>query len=145
MPLILLVGNGVDVDLRRLVQTDAGDLGLAYIGFDQVSTAAEEVRDPQRTMPQGIIYSLLICTVLYIAVVAVLTGMVPYQKLSVDAGVSDAFKQRGLPWAEMIVASAGVAGPAAMGKVMGALKPQLAGRADMTQVAARVKTRLAPS
>jgi len=43
------------------------------------------------------------------------------------------------------IASAGVAGPAAMGNVMGALKPQLAGRADMTQVAARVKTRLAPS
>jgi APA family basic amino acid/polyamine antiporter len=48
--------------------------------------------------------------VLYIAVVAVLTGMVPYDKISVDAGVSDAFKQAGLPWAEFIIAAAGVAG-----------------------------------
>src|SRR6185436_1908107 len=51
-----------------------------------------------------------ICTVLYIGVVAVLTGMVPYQDLSKDAGVSDAFKQRGLGWAEFIIALAGVAG-----------------------------------
>jgi len=83
---------------------------FAYIGFDSVSTHAEEARQPKRDVPIGIIASLLICTVLYIAVVAVLTGMVPYDKLSVDAGVSDAFKQAGLPWAELIIAAAGVAG-----------------------------------
>src|SRR5438445_9199554 len=83
---------------------------FAYIGFDSVSTHAEEARRPSRDVPIGIIASLVICTVLYIAVVAVLTGMVPYDKLSVDAGVSDAFKQAGLPWAELIIASAGVAG-----------------------------------
>ena len=83
---------------------------FAYIGFDSVSTHAEEARQPKRDVPIGIIASLLICTVLYIAVVAVLTGMVRYDKLSVDAGVSDAFKQAGLPWAEFIIAAAGVAG-----------------------------------
>jgi APA family basic amino acid/polyamine antiporter len=83
---------------------------FAYIGFDSVSTHAEEAKNPRRDVPIGIIASLLICTVLYIAVVAVLTGMVKYDKLSVDAGVSDAFKQAGLPWAEFIIAAAGVAG-----------------------------------
>jgi APA family basic amino acid/polyamine antiporter len=83
---------------------------FAYIGFDSVSTHAEEAQRPQRDVPIGIIASLLICTVLYIGVVAVLTGMVPYQELSKDAGVSDAFKQAGLPWAEFLIAAAGVAG-----------------------------------
>jgi len=83
---------------------------FAYIGFDSVSTHAEEARNPQRDVPIGIIASLLICTVLYIAVVAVLTGMVKYDQLDVNAGVSTAFKQAGLPWAEFIIAAAGVAG-----------------------------------
>src|SRR3954468_22368703 len=83
---------------------------FAYIGFDSVSTHAEEAKNPTRDVPIGIIASLLICTILYIAVVAVLTGMVRYDSLSVDAGVSDAFKQAGLPWAEFIIAAAGVAG-----------------------------------
>ncbi len=83
---------------------------FAYIGFDSVSTHAEEARNPKRDVPIGIIASLVICTVLYIAVVGVLTGMVRYDRLSVDAGVSDAFKQAGLPWAEFIIAAAGVAG-----------------------------------
>jgi len=83
---------------------------FAYIGFDSVSTHAEEARRPQRDVPIGIIASLVICTVLYVAVVAVLTGMVKYDQLDVNAGVSDAFKKAGLPWAEFIIASAGVAG-----------------------------------
>jgi APA family basic amino acid/polyamine antiporter len=83
---------------------------FAYIGFDSVSTHAEEARHPQRDVPIGIICSLVICTVLYIGVVAVLTGMVRYDQLDTNAGVSDAFKQAGLPWAEFIIASAGVAG-----------------------------------
>src|SRR6202158_5835757 len=77
---------------------------FAYIGFDSVSTHTEEAKNPQRDVPIGIIASLLICTVLYIAVVAVLTGMVPYKELSKDAGVSDAFKHAGLPVAEFIIA-----------------------------------------
>ncbi len=83
---------------------------FAYIGFDSVSTHAEEAINPKRDVPIGIIASLLICTVLYVAVVAVLTGMVPYAQLSKDAGVADAFAKAGLPWAEFIIAAAGVAG-----------------------------------
>ncbi len=83
---------------------------FAYIGFDAVSTQAEEARNPQRDVPFGIIASLLICTVLYIGVVAVLTGMVPYTELSEKAGVSSAFEKAGLPWAEFLIAAAGVAG-----------------------------------
>jgi amino acid transporter len=83
---------------------------FAYIGFDSVSTHAEEAKNPQRDVPIGIIASLVICTILYIAVVAVLTGMVRYDHISKDAGVSEAFKSVGLPVAEIIIASAGVAG-----------------------------------
>jgi APA family basic amino acid/polyamine antiporter len=83
---------------------------FAYIGFDAVSTQAEEAKNPQRDLPIGIIGSLLVCTVLYIAVVAVLTGMVRWDQIHEDAGVSDAFKQRGLGWAEGLIGAAGVAG-----------------------------------
>jgi APA family basic amino acid/polyamine antiporter len=92
------------------VLAGAAIIFFAYIGFDSVSTHAEEARNPQRDVPTGIIASLVICTILYISVVAVLTGMVPYQELSKDAGVSDAFKRIGLGWAEFIIAVAGVAG-----------------------------------
>lgn len=102
-------------------QTDAGGkpvgmlagaaiIFFAYIGFDSVSTHAEEAKQPQRDVPIGIVASLLICTVLYIAVVAVLTGMVPYDQIDKDAGVARAFDNIGLGWAEGIIAVAGVAG-----------------------------------
>jgi APA family basic amino acid/polyamine antiporter len=83
---------------------------FAYIGFDSVSTHAEEARRPNRDVPIGIVTSLLVCTVLYIAVVAVLTGMVPYTHIDVNAGVSSAFREAGLSWAEAIISIAGVAG-----------------------------------
>jgi len=83
---------------------------FAYIGFDSVSTHAEEAKNPQRDVPIGIIVSLVVCTILYVAVVAVLTGMVHYKELDPKAGVSSAFKGAGLPWAEFIIAAAGVAG-----------------------------------
>ena len=83
---------------------------FAYIGFDSVSTHAEEAKNPQRDVPIGIMASLAICTVLYVAVVAVLTGMVKYDQIDTSAGVSDAFKKAGLPWAEFVIAAAGVAG-----------------------------------
>jgi basic amino acid/polyamine antiporter, APA family len=83
---------------------------FAYIGFDSVSTHAEEAKKPSRDVPIAIVTSLLICTVLYVLVVFVLTGMVKYNKIDTGAGVSDAFKQAGLPWAEIIIAAAGVAG-----------------------------------
>ncbi|WP_010582218.1 amino acid permease [Schlesneria paludicola] len=83
---------------------------FAYIGFDSVSTHAEESKNPRRDVPIAIIASLLICTVLYIGVAAVLTGMVKYDTIDKDAGVSSAFHHAGLPWAEVIIATAGVAG-----------------------------------
>jgi APA family basic amino acid/polyamine antiporter len=83
---------------------------FAYIGFDSVSTHAEEARRPQRDVPIGIVASLVICTILYVAVVAVLTGMVPFQDIDEGAGVSSAFKSVGIGWAEFIIAAAGVAG-----------------------------------
>jgi APA family basic amino acid/polyamine antiporter len=83
---------------------------FAYIGFDSVSTHAEEAKNPQRDVPLAIVASLLICTVLYVLVVAVLTGMVSYTEIDVNAGVSKAFANVGLGWAESIIAIAGVAG-----------------------------------
>jgi APA family basic amino acid/polyamine antiporter len=83
---------------------------FAYIGFDSVSTHAEEAKRPQRDVPIGIIASLIICTVLYIAVSAVLTGMVRYDQINVDAPVSAAFKQVGLTWAELIITLGALAG-----------------------------------
>jgi APA family basic amino acid/polyamine antiporter len=83
---------------------------FAYIGFDAVSTHAEEARKPQRDVPFGIIASLLICTVLYIAVTAVLTGMVPASQIDKDAPVSAAFGRVGLEWARFIVAVGALTG-----------------------------------
>lgn len=83
---------------------------FAYIGFDSVSTHTEEAKNPQRDVPIGIIASLVICTILYILVVAVLTGMVKYNELDVNAPVSMAFQQQGIGWAQFLIAAAGVAG-----------------------------------
>lgn len=83
---------------------------FAYIGFDSVSTHAEEAKNPQRDVPIGIVASLVLCTVLYVLVVAVLTGMVKYDQIDINAGVSSAFHHVNLPWAEIIIATAGVAG-----------------------------------
>lgn len=83
---------------------------FAYIGFDSVSTHAEEARNPSRDVPVGIIASLLLCTVLYIAVAAVLTGMVRYDRINIDAPVSDAFRQVGLPWAQLLVSLGALTG-----------------------------------
>jgi APA family basic amino acid/polyamine antiporter len=83
---------------------------FAYIGFDSISTHAEEAKNPSRDVPIGILTSLILCTVLYIAMAAVLTGMVPYNKLNIDAPVSDAFRQVGLPWAQFLVSIGAIAG-----------------------------------
>jgi basic amino acid/polyamine antiporter, APA family len=76
---------------------------FAYIGFDVVATTAEEARDPQRSMPIGIIGSLAIVTVLYVAVALVLTGMAPYRELNSEAPVAEAFKGVGKDWAAAII------------------------------------------
>lgn len=77
---------------------------FAYIGFDAISTTAEECKDPQRDLPKGMIYSLLICTVLYVLLALVLTGMIPYTKLNVGDPLAEVFDQRGLYWISGIVA-----------------------------------------
>jgi APA family basic amino acid/polyamine antiporter len=83
---------------------------FAYIGFDSVSTHSEEAKNPQRDVPIAIVVSLVLCTALYMGVVAVVTGMVPYKHLDLAAPVADAFRRVGLPWAQFVVAAAGVAG-----------------------------------
>jgi len=83
---------------------------FAYIGFDAVSTTAEEAQNPQRDLPIGIIASLAVCTVLYVAVAAVLTGMVPYTKIDVHAPVAEAMRMAGFKWGAAIVAAGALAG-----------------------------------
>ena len=83
---------------------------FAYIGFDSVSTHAEEAKNPQRDVPIGIITSLILCTILYILVAAVLTGMIPYDQIDIDAPVAHAFRARGLPVAEFLISLGAVVG-----------------------------------
>jgi len=79
---------------------------FAYIGFDALSTTAEECKDPYKTLPRGMIYSLLICTVLYVTLALVLTGMVTYTKLNVGDPLAFVFGPEGvnLPWLSGIIA-----------------------------------------
>jgi len=77
---------------------------FAYIGFDAISTTAEECKDPQRDLPRGMIYSLIICTILYVLLAFVLTGMVHYTKLNVGDPLALVFEARGLKWISGIVA-----------------------------------------
>jgi APA family basic amino acid/polyamine antiporter len=76
----------------------AGLVFFAYIGFDAVSTTAQEAKNPQKDMPIGILGSLAVCTVLYMVVSAVLTGMVPYTQLNVPAPMAYAMEQVRAPW-----------------------------------------------
>jgi APA family basic amino acid/polyamine antiporter len=88
----------------------AATIFFAYIGFDSVSTHAEEAKNPKRDVPIGIIVSLVLCTGLYISVAAVLTGMVPYDKINIDAPVSNAFAQVGLTWAQFLISLGALTG-----------------------------------
>jgi APA family basic amino acid/polyamine antiporter len=83
---------------------------FAYIGFDAVSTTAQEAKNPQRDLPIGMIASLAICTVLYIAVAGVLTGMVHWQNINIEAPVAVAFLDRGLTTAANIITLGALAG-----------------------------------
>ena len=98
---------------------------FAYIGFDSVSTHAEEARNPQRDVPIGIITSLVLCTVLYIAVSGVLTGMVPYEQIDINAPVVDAFRRVGLTWAQYVVAAGALAGITSVLLVMMLSQPRV--------------------
>ncbi len=92
------------------VATGAATVFFAYIGFDAVSTAAEEVKNPQRNMPIGIIASLLVCTVLYIIVSAILTGIVPYTHLDVKNPVAFALNYIHQDWAAGFISLGAIAG-----------------------------------
>jgi APA family basic amino acid/polyamine antiporter len=83
---------------------------FAYIGFDAVSTAAQEAKLPQRDMPIGILGSLVICTVLYVLMALVMTGMVPYQSLGVSDPVAVAIDATGIGWLSVLVKFAALAG-----------------------------------
>jgi APA family basic amino acid/polyamine antiporter len=88
----------------------AGLIFFSYIGFDAVSTTAQEAKNPQRDLPIGIILSLSICTVLYIGVAAVLTGMVPWRQVNVEAPIARAFLDHNLGWAADIITLGALAG-----------------------------------
>jgi APA family basic amino acid/polyamine antiporter len=92
------------------VMTGAGIVFFAYIGFDAVSTAAQEAKNPQKDMPIGIIGSLLICTVLYILVSAIATGVVPYRELDVPDPIAVAADRAGLGWMATLIKIGAIAG-----------------------------------
>jgi len=88
----------------------AGVMFFAYIGFDAVSTAAQEAKNPARDMPIGILGSLAICTVLYIAVAVVLLGIVPYQQLNVADPLAVGIDATGLVWLSPVIKVAALFG-----------------------------------
>ncbi len=93
----------------------AGVIFFAYIGFDAVSTAAQEAKNPQKDMPLGILGSLVICTILYILVSGLLTGMVPYTALNVADPVAVGIDATGIRWGSFLVKLGAIAG---LGSVM---------------------------
>lgn len=92
------------------IMSGAALIFFAYVGFDAVSTAAEEVIEPQRNLPIGIIASLIICTFIYILVSALLTGAMPYYSLNVSSPIAHALIEIGHPAAAVLVAFGAIAG-----------------------------------
>ncbi|MFI5234251.1 MAG: amino acid permease [Gemmatimonadales bacterium] len=92
------------------VMAGAGVVFFAYIGFDAVSTAAQEAKNPQRDMPIAIIGSLLICTVLYIIVSGIATGVMPYQQLNVPDPIAVVADRAGLGWVSGLIKLGAIAG-----------------------------------
>ncbi|GAA0165541.1 amino acid transporter [Lithospermum erythrorhizon] len=92
------------------VLTGATVVFFAYVGFDAVANSAEESKRPQRDLPLGIMGSLFICVVLYVAVCLVITGMVPYQYLGEDAPLAEAFRSKGLKSVAVLISFGAVAG-----------------------------------
>jgi APA family basic amino acid/polyamine antiporter len=92
------------------VVAGAGVVFFAYIGFDAVSTAAQEAKNPQRDMPIGIIGSLIICTILYIVVSGIATGVVPYRDLDVPDPIALVADRAGLGWFSTLIKIGAIAG-----------------------------------
>src|SRR5207245_5800945 len=82
---------------------------FSYIGFDAVSTASEEAKNPQRDIPRGIIWTLIVCTLLYIAIALVLTGLIPWDRLNVPDPLAVALQYIHADWAAGILALGAVA------------------------------------
>src|SRR3989454_8957566 len=98
---------------------------FAYIGFDSVSVHSEEARQPAKDVPIGIIASLIICTILYILVAGVLTGMVPYKDIDINAPVVEAFKRAGWTWMQYLVAAGAMTGITSVLLVMMLSQPRV--------------------
>jgi len=100
------------------IMRGAGVVFFAYIGFDAVSTAAQEAKNPQKDMPFGILGSLIVCTALYIFVAGLLTGIKPYTTLNVAAPVADGAAAIGVRWAVLLIDLGAIAGLASVMLVM---------------------------
>ena len=100
------------------IMRGAGVVFFAYIGFDAVSTAAQEAKNPQKDMPFGILGSLVVCTILYMFVAGLLTGLKPYNTLNVPAPVADGVAVIGVRWAVVLIDLAAIAGLASVMLVM---------------------------
>nr|GMC80434.1 cationic amino acid transporter 9, chloroplastic [Ipomoea batatas] len=94
----------------KAILTGATVVFFAYVGFDAVANSAEESKRPQRDLPLGIVGSLLVCIVLYIAVCLVITGMVPYKLLGGDAPLAEAFNDKGLKYVSVLISIGAIAG-----------------------------------
>jgi APA family basic amino acid/polyamine antiporter len=107
------------------VLAGAAVIFFAYIGFDSVSTHAEEAKNPRRDVPIGIIASLIICTILYILVSAIITGMVRYDRIDINAPVAVAFRDAGLPWAARLIDVGAITGITSVLLVMMLSQPRV--------------------
>src|SRR5687768_11991783 len=107
------------------ILTGAGVVFFAYIGFDAVSVAAQEAKNPQKDMPTGILASLAICTLLYIVVALVLTGIVPYTSLNVPDPIAVGIDATGLSWLKPLVKLGAIAGLSSVILVMVMAQPRI--------------------
>ena len=103
----------------------AGKVFFAYIGFDAVSTTAQEAKNPKRDMPIGIIGSLVVCTILYVLGAIVMTGVVPYQQLNVPDPVAVAINAMKMPWFSGFVKLGAIAGLSSVILVMLMSQPRI--------------------
>jgi basic amino acid/polyamine antiporter, APA family len=120
-----LLGNTAATGQPIGMFAGAAIIFFAYIGFDSVSVHSEEARKPARDVPIGIITSLIVCTILYIAVSAVLTGMVPTGDIDKNAGVVQAFAYVHLPWMQYLVAAGAMTGITSVLLVMMLSQPRV--------------------
>jgi APA family basic amino acid/polyamine antiporter len=107
------------------IVTGAAHIFFAYIGFDAVSTAAQETKNPQRNLPIGILASLFICTLLYIIVTMVLTGIVPYTELGVKEPIALGIDRAGITWLSPLIKIGAIAGLSSVMLVMLMAQPRI--------------------